>query len=145
MDEPFKKGRRLAPTGGAPIQVSFKYEKLFNFCYRCGRLNNVVHFCDEEEKEPLLPFGSLLRAEEDRRHGGRNRGWRALVDEEKNLDEEEGHDHVNEHANVTIDGGGAADGAREVQENAQVTKLAPAQVEETTKTEGGHFQDGSEH
>ena len=49
---------------GRPIWISFKYVKLPEFCYDCGRLGHVLASCDlhqEVEDEPDLQYGDWLR------------------------------------------------------------------------------------
>lgn len=63
----------LAAGTEPPFQVTFKYEKLCNFCYRCGFLNHVDRFCQMEARDPL-PYGSWMRANEGRGQWQRYRG-----------------------------------------------------------------------
>lgn len=60
--------------GGGPFKVTFKYEKLLNFRYRCSLLNHVLRFCGEVEMAPSLLYGLWFRAEGECLPGGRNRG-----------------------------------------------------------------------
>ncbi|XP_057430524.1 uncharacterized protein LOC130723468 [Lotus japonicus] len=73
VDTPLKRGKMLAASG-APFKVTFTYEKLWNFCYRCGCLNHVERFCTLEQLPPPLPFGPWLRAEKDRTYWPRKTG-----------------------------------------------------------------------
>ncbi|XP_057444656.1 uncharacterized protein LOC130736902 [Lotus japonicus] len=63
---PLRRGQELATEGSQPFQVQFKYEKLRNYCYRCGLLDHVTRECElpplEDETEANLPYGPWLRA-----------------------------------------------------------------------------------
>lgn len=71
VDKPLRRGQMVAAGSGAPLRVSFKYEKLGNFCFRCGKLDHVILDCGVEDDGSVNRFGLWLKAEDDRRHGGR--------------------------------------------------------------------------
>ncbi|XP_057418992.1 uncharacterized protein LOC130713221 [Lotus japonicus] len=58
-----RRGRLLTSPGKAPLKIVFKYEKLKNFCYRCGLLDHILRDCDVEDEGNPLPFGGWLRAD----------------------------------------------------------------------------------
>ncbi|XP_057452169.1 uncharacterized protein LOC130743989 [Lotus japonicus] len=62
-EAPLRRGRLLASAGKPPLKVVFKYEKLKNFCYRCGLLDHVLKDCDVQDDGQPLAFGGWLRAE----------------------------------------------------------------------------------
>lgn len=43
-------GRKIIIEGGKPKWVNFKYERLPNFCYRCGFLNHALKDCTEGQE-----------------------------------------------------------------------------------------------
>lgn len=64
IDLPLRKGKLVAASKGKqPYKAIFKYEKLYDFCYRCGRMDHKEKEC----KEAVIPanqkkFGEWLRA-----------------------------------------------------------------------------------
>ncbi|XP_057416240.1 uncharacterized protein LOC130710872 [Lotus japonicus] len=66
VDAPLRRGHMIAPEKGAPLKLRFKYEKLINFCYRCGRMDHVQKECGFEIPAGGAPFGPWLRADGDR-------------------------------------------------------------------------------
>lgn len=58
----------MAAGTSPPFKVTFKYEKLRNFFYRCGFRNHVDRFCELEAREPL-PYGIWMRADQGRDNG----------------------------------------------------------------------------
>ena len=57
--------------GGEQRWISFKYERLPNFCYRCGMLSHGLRDCPEGKVEALpeisaLQYGAWLRGEVSR-------------------------------------------------------------------------------
>ncbi|XP_057451935.1 uncharacterized protein LOC130743725 [Lotus japonicus] len=87
VETPLRKGKKIAAVGRESFAVRFKYEKLVNFCYRCGRLDNIEKHCEMEAL--LVPeFGPWMRAEGDFGGGGRrNQNWNR--EEEKDFETEE--------------------------------------------------------
>ena len=41
------KGKRIIVEGGEQRWITFKYERLPNFCYHCGLLNHGLKDCEE--------------------------------------------------------------------------------------------------
>ena len=68
------RGKKITVEGGEGRWVQFKYERLPNFCYRCGLLSHALKDCRESrgnnsvgEKEELQ-YGAWLRGEIFRRY-----------------------------------------------------------------------------
>lgn len=67
--KPLERGRALLLPGKS-CWVSFKYEKLPNFCYKCGRILHELKGCtgkvlnQQNHTEGVPAWGSWLRAEE---------------------------------------------------------------------------------
>lgn len=59
-------GKKIIVEGGESRWVSFKYERLPNFCYRCGLLKNALKDCTEgpdhsgEEGTNVLQYGAWI-------------------------------------------------------------------------------------
>lgn len=106
VEAPLRRGQMIAPATGYPVRVKFKYEKLINFCYRCGRLDHVQRECDAKGNK--LPFGPWLRADGDRYLAPRWRGVRGGLGRDSKamaaIETEEGIE------DDTV-GGGVGDGA----------------------------------
>ncbi|XP_057453218.1 uncharacterized protein LOC130745090 [Lotus japonicus] len=66
VDVPLRRGKMIAPEKGEPLKLSFKYEKLINFCYKCGRMDHVQKDCGFEVPAGGAAFGPWLRADGDR-------------------------------------------------------------------------------
>ena len=67
-------GKKKAIEGGEQRWIAFKYERLLNFCYRCGLLNHGLKDCPDGKMEnllelPSLQYGAWLRGEVPRRGG----------------------------------------------------------------------------
>ncbi|XP_050241424.1 uncharacterized protein At4g02000-like [Quercus robur] len=45
------RGKRITTEGDEPKWVNFKYERLPNFCYRCGLLNHSLKECSEGQAQ----------------------------------------------------------------------------------------------
>ena len=61
-------GKRITIKGGESRWVNFKYERLPNFCYRCGMLSHVLKDCPKFSKnvqlvDDCLQYGVWLRGE----------------------------------------------------------------------------------
>lgn len=62
-------GRKITIEGGKSKWVNFKYERLPNFCYKCGFLNHALKDCTEgqDQSQPTednqLQYGAWLRGE----------------------------------------------------------------------------------
>nr|POE69162.1 uncharacterized protein CFP56_74507 [Quercus suber] len=69
------RGKRISIEGGESRWVFFKYERLPNFCYRCGKLDHGEKECAEKqcstnrEEEGCMQYGAWLRGEPGRRAG----------------------------------------------------------------------------
>lgn len=92
IERPLRHGQMVAVTDGAPLKVSFKYEKLVNMCFRCGRVDHVIFECAQEDNGQPNRYGAWMRAEGEgfrRRNGGARREYGA---DEMGIDghEEEG-------------------------------------------------------
>lgn len=71
LKKPLKRGTVIKYQGKS-LRVFFKYERLPNFCYICGRVGHQIKDCDEREghedvdfddiEEKDLPFGLWMRA-----------------------------------------------------------------------------------
>lgn len=48
--------------GGVTYMIFFRYEKLADFCYLCGRLNHLEKNCTLAQQDGLRYFGPWLRA-----------------------------------------------------------------------------------
>ncbi|XP_042939552.1 uncharacterized protein LOC122274592 [Carya illinoinensis] len=61
---PLKKGFPLKRFGNKEVWIAFKYEKLVDFCYACGRLGHSQIFCGFPTSTlQKIRFGPALRAE----------------------------------------------------------------------------------
>ena len=73
------RGKRVTIEGGESRWVFFKYERLPNFCYQCGKLDHGVKECKESAGTENraggeeMQYGAWLRGEPGRR-GGRDQG-----------------------------------------------------------------------
>lgn len=69
------RGKKITIEGGESRWVSFKYERLPNFCYRCGLLNHTLKYCAEglehskEEGASVLQYRAWLKGDLIRRSG----------------------------------------------------------------------------
>ena len=67
------RGKKITVEGGEGKWVNFKYERLPNFCYRCGLLNHTFKDCPENGEERSrtedeeLQYGAWLRGDIIRR------------------------------------------------------------------------------
>ena len=68
------RGKKITVEGGDSRWVNFKYERLPNFCYRCGLLNHALKECPEtgennkSTEEEVLQYGAWMRGEIFRRY-----------------------------------------------------------------------------
>ncbi|KAL9679901.1 hypothetical protein QQ045_017772 [Rhodiola kirilowii] len=62
---PIRHGVYMLDEEEDPLWIEFKYERLPNFCYRCGRLSHELEQCTYEVEDPSnrRKFGPQLRAE----------------------------------------------------------------------------------
>lgn len=79
LENPLKKGTILKCKNGAAFKVFFKYERLLDFCYNCGRVGHVLKDCAERESEDdmdssNLSFGPWMRATLNRGRSNFNSG-----------------------------------------------------------------------
>ncbi|KAI8563747.1 hypothetical protein RHMOL_Rhmol03G0132900 [Rhododendron molle] len=65
ITKPLKKGFFLKREGKEDLWIKFKYERLSDFCYVCGRIGHGMNDCNEGSAgdRSNLEFGSYLRAE----------------------------------------------------------------------------------
>ncbi|XP_030964072.1 uncharacterized protein LOC115985247 [Quercus lobata] len=69
------RGKKVTIKGGEAKWVFFKYERLPNFCYQCGRLDHGVKECKEKAStenragDEGMQYGAWLRGEPGRRGG----------------------------------------------------------------------------
>jgi hypothetical protein len=72
VEEPLCRGRKISFDGNSEVWASFKYERLPNYCYWCGRLSHTEGDCPtwlESQgtlKKEDQQFGAWLRASNDR-------------------------------------------------------------------------------
>lgn len=83
LEQPLKKGKLVATTGREPYKAVFKYEKLYNFCFKCGRLDHMEGDCKEVVvgRADQKRFGDWMRAmefEEEEGPNQRNLGGRVV-------------------------------------------------------------------
>ena len=70
------RGKKVKIEGGEQRWISFRYERLPNFSYRCGLLNHDLRDCAEvvekenQKEQTNLQYGPWLRGEALRRFGG---------------------------------------------------------------------------
>lgn len=74
VEKPLKRGVLVQfDRSGEPLWVDFKYEKLPDFCYFCGKVSHLMRDCEEyaQEKDPVrrrnLEFGGWMRMNEERK------------------------------------------------------------------------------
>lgn len=100
---PLRRGQMVAGHGGAPLRVSFKYEKIVNFCFRCGMIDHVTADCALPDDGTPNRFGMWLRGEVERRRGNR-RDYRQddgdLPEDNEDFDEEGQHDGLGSEPNT---------------------------------------------
>ena len=96
------RGKKITVEGGECRWVNFKYERLPNFCYRCGLLNHALKYCPENGEEnnrtegEELQYGAWMkddiirRSSQDQNKTGIRRGadidtsqWDAGVESER--------------------------------------------------------------
>ena len=75
------RGKKIVVEGGEQRWILFKYERLPNFCYRCGMLSHGLRDCPKGKVEALpeisaLQYRAWLRGEVPRRFGTEER-WPA--------------------------------------------------------------------
>ena len=80
---PLKRRKKISCKGGSGSTVSFKYERLPNFCFICGLLRHTEFFCPKLaillEDQILKEWSSRLRVQN--RRGATLGGERWLRDE----------------------------------------------------------------
>ena len=55
------RGRKITIEGGETKWVNFKYERLPNFCYRCGLLNHALKDCSDDQDQRILKQDNQLQ------------------------------------------------------------------------------------
>lgn len=65
ITKPLKKGFFLKREGKEDLWIKFKYERLSDFCYICGKIGHGLNECSEGSAgdRSNLEYGSYLRAE----------------------------------------------------------------------------------
>ncbi|KAJ1436551.1 Zinc finger, CCHC-type [Sesbania bispinosa] len=72
LRKPLRRGMVVQLPNKKKVKVFFKYEKLPNFCYICGRMGHVIRNCSDvegeldEEELDNLPFGQWMGASPSR-------------------------------------------------------------------------------
>ena len=94
------RGKKITIEGGESRWVQLKYERLPNYCYRCGFLNHTLKDCSELSEKTAaggdveIQYGAWLRGEFVRRSnndpsfsgptkGGGTRSWETSAEAEK--------------------------------------------------------------
>ncbi|KAK7836938.1 hypothetical protein CFP56_021851 [Quercus suber] len=68
VSKPLSRGRRVVPEEGTKTWVSFKYEKLTNFCYWCGMVTHDEKDCEKwlagncSNRQNQQEYGAWLQA-----------------------------------------------------------------------------------
>ncbi|GJY37008.1 reverse transcriptase [Tanacetum coccineum] len=62
LRKPLCLGFSLKCDGKEPLYISFKYEKLGDFCYYCGRLGHDEYSCGYDRDETISQVGAGMRA-----------------------------------------------------------------------------------
>ncbi|CAN1852187.1 hypothetical protein LINPERHAP1_LOCUS40541 [Linum perenne] len=52
LRKPLKRENKPRMEGGETMTCEFKYEKLHNFCYICGRMGHIDRYCEVIFKIP---------------------------------------------------------------------------------------------
>lgn len=94
LEKPLKRGTILKGRNGVVFKIFFKYERLFEFCFICGRIGHLLKDCNEKERDEEcdssnLTFGPWMRAspvrsrpftdrEEDRNMNNRKMNFKPL-------------------------------------------------------------------
>ena len=69
------RGKKISIEGGESRWVSFKFERLPNFRYKCGLLNHALKDCtkgyepNKDKEANILQYGAWLRGDPIRRNG----------------------------------------------------------------------------
>ena len=78
LDKPLRRGSKIKGPDGEVVWVAFKYERLINFCFRCGVLGHESKICkkpigtDEQENQ----YGEWLKA-----------GYRRMEEKSRNMNQ----------------------------------------------------------
>lgn len=95
--KPLKRKKKITRKNGTDFTVTYKYERLGNFCFSCGLVTHTDRFCrrfiDKRGQEELKDWGAWLRAT-PRRVAGQERSkrlreendpeWEARIERENN-------------------------------------------------------------
>lgn len=78
LEKPLKNGTILKNKGGKAYRIPFKFERLLDFCYICGKVGHLLKDCSEKEQEDdgdssNLSFGPWMRAIPTRMRQGADR------------------------------------------------------------------------
>ncbi|KAK2973210.1 hypothetical protein RJ640_024497 [Escallonia rubra] len=74
---PLKRGTMVHGAGSGPHWVHFQYERLTNFCYRCGVVGHHFGECEMPAKldkvtgKEIYEYGPWMRAQAERKFGDR--------------------------------------------------------------------------
>ncbi|XP_057444766.1 uncharacterized protein LOC130737012 [Lotus japonicus] len=105
---PLRRGQMVAVQGGAPVRVSFKYEKIVNFCFRCGMVDHVLADCVLPDDGSPNRYGLWIRGETEKRRGARRDGGKLRLEEEElqeEYEEDAEENHAEEDAQETRESG----------------------------------------
>lgn len=77
--QPLRRGKKIRKQGGEARMVSFKYERLGDFCYLCGMLGHMEGTCDKlftlEVDDANRGWGPHLRANPQQGGGEARSKW----------------------------------------------------------------------
>lgn len=121
VTKPLKKNRRVRMEGEDWRVVSFKYEKLTNFCFVCGLIGHVEQNCEvlfaKEIDDGVREWGPELKA--DNRRGGRGIRSRWLRSDRQGESPNSGGGGTPNNPSFTRNDGHGADYAQRNQSQAQ--------------------------